>query len=69
MITSAAHSGWPGDVPILDLDGAGLPAPSIVRPAKIATIDAKDAMPLGALPVDDREAVRHFLRERLAELG
>ena len=40
MITSAEHRGWPGDVVISDLSGAGLPAPSIVRPAKIATIDA-----------------------------
>ena len=69
MITSAKHCGWPGDVVISDLEGAGLPAPSIVRPAKIATIDAQDAARLGALPTSDREAVRHYLRERLADLG
>jgi hypothetical protein len=45
MITSAEHSGWLGDVAISDLDRAGLPAPSIVRPAKIATIEARDAGP------------------------
>src|SRR5687768_14266533 len=35
MITSAANRGWAGDVAITDLATAGLPAASIVRPAKI----------------------------------
>ena len=69
MITSAEHYGWPGDVVISDLGGAGLPAASIVRPAKIATIDAHDAGRLGTLPPPDREAVRIYLRERLSRLG
>jgi len=43
MITSAENRGWPDDVRISDLRTAGLPAPSIVRPAKIATVDAGDA--------------------------
>jgi mRNA interferase MazF len=68
MITSAEHRGWPGDVLISDLDGAGLPAPSIVRPAKIATIEARDAGRLGILPSTDRRAVRTYLRQRLAGL-
>jgi len=50
MITSAANRGWPGDVPIIDLDGAGLPVPSVVRTAKIATIEARDAARLGSVP-------------------
>jgi mRNA interferase MazF len=57
MITSAENRGWPDDVGISDLDGAGLPAPSIVRPAKIATVDARDARRLGTLPAVDRAAV------------
>jgi mRNA interferase MazF len=65
----AEHLGWPGDVVISDLGGAGLPAPSIVRPAKIATIDAHDAGRLGTLPPTNREAVRAYLRERLSGLG
>jgi mRNA interferase MazF len=68
MITSAEHHGWPGDVVISDLGGAGLPAPSIVRPAKIATIDARDAGRLGTLPPTDRTAVRNYLRRRLSGL-
>jgi mRNA interferase MazF len=62
MITSAANLGWPDDVGISDPDGAGLPAPSIVRPAKIATVDARDAQRLGTLSIVDREAVAAGLR-------
>jgi len=68
MVTSAANRGWPGDVAVSDLDRAGLPIPSIVRPAKIATIEARDAERLGALPRADRSAVRDYLRERFAGL-
>ncbi len=39
MITSAENERWSSDVAIADLDRAGLPAPSVVRPAKIACID------------------------------
>jgi len=46
-----------------------LPAPSIVRPAKIATIDARDAGRLGTLPLPDREQVRVYLRQQLSDLG
>lgn len=38
MITSAKNSGWADDVAVKDLERAGLPAPSVVRPAKIATL-------------------------------
>ena len=39
MITSADNEPWSCDVPIADLKRAGLPAPSVVRPAKIACIE------------------------------
>jgi mRNA interferase MazF len=54
---------------ISDLGVAGLPATSIVRPAKTATIDAEDADRLGRLPDRDRARVRDYVRERLADLG
>ena len=66
MITSAANRGWSGDVAISDLRAAGLPVPSIVRPAKIATIEARDAERLGALPATDRAAVARYLRDTLS---
>ena len=39
MITSAKNEPWPSDIAIADLKRAGLPAPSLVRPAKIACIE------------------------------
>ena len=66
MITSAENRRWPGDVGISDLRAAGLPAPSIVRPAKIATVDARDAQRLGTLPHADREAVASGLQRILS---
>jgi mRNA interferase MazF len=47
MITSAENRGWPGDVLITGTEKTGLPAPSIIRTAKIATIEARDAERLG----------------------
>jgi len=65
MITSAGNRPWPGDVAVSDLGTAGLPAPSVIRTAKIATIDAALAARLGALPEADREGVRTILAHRL----
>ena len=50
MITSAENRGWPGDVPVTHLAQAGLPVASVVRTAKIATIEAGDATKLGKVP-------------------
>jgi mRNA interferase MazF len=68
MITSAENRGWPGDVLVSDLRAAGLPAPSIVRPAKIATVEARDAELLGTLPRPDRAAVIAFFRQVLGKV-
>lgn len=62
MITSAENRGWPDDVRISDLRAADLPAPSIARAAKIATLDAGAAQRVGTLPIVDREAVASRLR-------
>lgn len=50
MITSAENRRWPSDVAIADPASAGLPAPSVIRTAKIATIEASDAAKLGRVP-------------------
>jgi mRNA interferase MazF len=65
MITSAVNRGWAGDVPVSDLNAAGLPIPSIIRPAKLATIESRDAQHLGTLPLADRAFVAGYLRRRL----
>ena len=49
MITSARHHRRAGDVEIRDLGRAGLPAPSVVRCAKIATVESDKAQALGTL--------------------
>lgn len=61
MITSAANRGWEGDVEIGDLAQAGLPAPSVVRSAKIATIDSSDADYLGRVTAEALAIVHRHL--------
>lgn len=68
MITSAANRGWDGDVSVSGIETAGLPIASIVRPAKIATVEAREAERLGTLPSADREPVRRYLQDRLSGL-
>ncbi len=68
MITSATHRSWPADVKVSELSQAGLPAASVVRTAKIATIEADQAVRIGALPKADREQVRERIRRILADL-
>jgi len=58
MITSAENRGWPGDVVIKDLRRAGLPVSSVVRTAKIATIEAGDAKKLGRVSASVLRQVR-----------
>ena len=66
MITSAGRSPWPGDVPISDLSGAGLPVPCVIRTEKIATIDARYAQPAGCLAECDRAPVIASMRRILS---
>ena len=66
MMTSAANRGWPGDVVVSELGEAGLPAASVVRVAKVATIDASDAERIRSLPMEDRLQVTATPRDQLA---
>jgi len=67
MITSATHPPWPMDVPITDLRSAGLPAPSVVRCAKLATILASRAQKIGILAAPaERAAIARHLASTLA---
>ena len=49
MITSAQNRPSPGDHAIEAFGQAGLPIPSVVRAAKITTIEARDAEGVGRL--------------------
>jgi mRNA interferase MazF len=61
MITSAENRGWSGDVAVRNLAMAGLPAASVVRTAKIATIESVDAQRLGRVSASELIAVRQHL--------
>ena len=67
MITSARQPALPHDAPIADLALAGLPAPSVVRPTKIATVEpsriARKAGRLGG------EEIAHVLATAPAFVG
>ena len=65
MITSSRNRGWRGDVPVRDLRRARLPAASIVRTAKIATIDARSATKLGSLRHTNLDEVLDHIRVEL----
>jgi mRNA interferase MazF len=50
MITSAENRPWVGDLPLGgDQEAAGLAALSVVRPCKIAIVEARDVEPLGRI--------------------
>jgi len=62
MITSADNRPWPRDVSFGDgYETAGLPAPSVVRTAKIATIDASAAEPVGRIEMEMMLRVRNAI--------
>jgi mRNA interferase MazF len=68
MITSAANRGWSCDVAIADLELAGLPAPSVVRPAKIACIEPSRILRrAGTLDVKAARRVAAHLRSFVVE--
>lgn len=57
MIISAQNHPWTGDVQIRDHVKAGLPAPSVIRTMKIATIEVQRAEMIGKITVPTRIAV------------
>ena len=61
MITSAENRRWGGDVEIPDHHAAGLPAPSIIRPVKLATVEARHVEPLGKII----DAVRKLVLDQI----
>jgi len=63
MVTSADNRRWDCDVPVSDLNTAGLPAASLVRPAKIANVDADRVLQrIGRLVPKDVRAVQAQLK-------
>lgn len=66
MITSAQNRRWPGDVSLgQEHAAAGLPAPSLIRTSKIATIEARHAERVGTLDASTLQNVMTNVREIL----
>lgn len=62
MITSASNHGWPGDVRIeTPFEQSGLRSPSVVRTAKVATIEAASSRRIGRLASKELAAVDAIL--------
>ncbi len=67
MITSARNTPWADDVAIDDLDAAGLPAASVIRPVKIACVEpARVLRRAGRVDAATLARVRAALAETLA---
>ncbi|MBL6936220.1 MAG: type II toxin-antitoxin system PemK/MazF family toxin [Alphaproteobacteria bacterium] len=67
MITSASNRRWADDITVSDLGVTGLPAPSLIRPAKVTTADsARVIRRIGKLPVADTKALAKALQRLMA---
>jgi mRNA interferase MazF len=69
MITSAENRSWRGDIPIPGHEKTGLPAASVVRPFKIATIEARHAQRIGKLAKPALKAVMRQIHAIISEVG
>ena len=69
MITSAENPAWRGDVPIPDHWAAGLSIPSVIRPTKIATVEANQARPIGKISPTVAAAVDAVILSYRADCG
>lgn len=67
MITSAENRHWPGDVEIPLHLQAGLPAPSVIRTLKIATIEKNHAEILGMISKPTLKSVMQQIQNIVAE--
>ena len=67
MITSAERKHWPGDILIDDHAAAGLPIASMVRTAKLATLESATAEKIGKLPNKQVESVQQKIVEYISQ--
>ena len=65
MITNASRAEWPDDIHIPDAEALGLVIPSKVRTAKIASVAAAAATPIGRLDPALWSEVRDRVRRHL----
>ena len=67
MITSAENRAWNGDVEIPRHIQAGLPAPSVIRTHKIATIEKRHAEILGMISQPTLKSVMQQIQTIVAK--
>ncbi|MGN8019706.1 type II toxin-antitoxin system PemK/MazF family toxin [Phyllobacterium sp. 22229] len=67
MITSAENKSWVGDVFIPHHAETGLPVASVIRPLKIATIEAAHADMLGQVAMETLDDVRRVVASILSK--
>ncbi|MBN9134415.1 MULTISPECIES: type II toxin-antitoxin system PemK/MazF family toxin [unclassified Phyllobacterium] len=67
MITSAENKSWTGDVSIPRHAETGLPVASVIRPLKIATIEAAHADKLGQVATETLDDVRRVVASVLSK--
>lgn len=65
MVTGAGKARWPGDIDVDDLELGGLPIPSVVRTAKISTLEVANARRIGMLTDANARAVFDAVRMAL----
>jgi mRNA interferase MazF len=65
MITSAKNKPWAGDVEVTHLEEAGLPAPSVVRCARIAAVETSAATRIGKLGLAQFRLVSNMMQRVL----
>jgi len=65
MITSSNNKPWAGDVEVTHLEEAGLPASSVIRCAKVATIEATAATRVGSLGMAQFKLVSIMMQKAL----
>jgi mRNA interferase MazF len=66
MITAAENRAWHNDVPIPDHHAVGLPIPSIIRPTKIATVEASRARRRGRITKDTAAMIAEAVKSIVA---
>jgi len=65
MITSADNPPWPKDIAISPLKNTGLTAPSVIRPAKIASLQIDKARKIGKVAPEYLEETVEFIENQL----
>jgi mRNA interferase MazF len=70
MVTSAENPAWIGDIALPDHAAVGLPVPSVIRPAKIATVEIGFiSRRIGTLPPALRRQLFASLQDAMSDLA